>query len=74
MKPLLEKEVLLAAEYINTLNQESLLTAVGFGYFAGHMETVLQFGRCWNPTSVIHSSGWASLVVSFSSQWPGVPA
>lgn len=56
MKPVLEKQVLLAAECINTLNQESLLTAVGFSYFAGHMEPVLQCDHCWNPTSVIHSS------------------
>lgn len=55
MKPALEKEVLLAAEHINTLHQESLLTAVGLSYFAGHMEIVLQFGHCWNPPSVIHS-------------------
>lgn len=55
MKPVLEKEVLLATEYANTLNQESLLTAVGCSYFVGHTETALQFDHCWNPTSVIHS-------------------
>lgn len=38
VKPVLEKEVLLAAEHTNTLNQESLLTAVGFSYFVGHTE------------------------------------
>lgn len=55
MKPVLEKEVLLATEYANTLNQESLLAAIGFSYFVGHTETVLQCDHCWNPTSVIHS-------------------
>lgn len=56
MKPVLEKEVLLAAEDANTLTQESLLTALGFSYFAGHTETALQFDHRWIPTSVIHSS------------------
>lgn len=67
MKALLEKEVLLAAEYTNTLNQESLPSAVGFSYSAGHTETALQSGHCWNLTSVIHSSaGLSWLRASYS--------
>lgn len=73
MKPVLEKEVLLATEYANTLNQELLLTAVGFSCFVGHTETGFQCDHCWSTSSVIHSSvlglSGCQLLTFFSMAW-----
>lgn len=68
MKRVVEEEMQLATEYPNTLsNEESLLTAVGFSYFVGHMATVLQRDPCWNCTSEINSSvGLICLSASYS--------